>query len=81
MATIGKKLGCDSGKSATQATTANDTALQALLASARHLMSHRRCIDPGYAVYEILKASLTACATTPAEYERACRQAADLAGV
>lgn len=31
--------------------------------------------------YEALKASLTAAATTPAEYEAACRRAAEIAGV
>lgn len=31
--------------------------------------------------YEALKASLTASATTPAEYEAACRRAAKIAGV
>lgn len=31
--------------------------------------------------YEALKASLTATATTPAEYEAACRRAAEIAGV
>lgn len=33
------------------------------------------------AVYESLKQSMTASATTPAEYEAACRLAAKLAGV
>ncbi|UCV01746.1 hypothetical protein [Dechloromonas denitrificans] len=41
----------------------------------------RRCCENGFALYESLKASLTATATTSAEYEAACRQAAKLAGV
>jgi len=34
-----------------------------------------------YARYHQLKAELTAAATTSAEYEAACRRAADIAGV
>lgn len=34
-----------------------------------------------YALYETLKASLIARATTPAEYEAACQRAAKIAGV
>lgn len=36
---------------------------------------------PNYRLYEQLKANLTAKATTPAEFEAACRKAAKLAGV
>lgn len=36
---------------------------------------------PDYQLYERLKAEYTATATTPAEYEAACRRAAQEAGV
>lgn len=38
-------------------------------------------ISQGYARYEQIKAQLVKKAETPAEYERACRQAALIAGV
>lgn len=38
-------------------------------------------ISQGYSRYEQIKAQLTKRAETPAEYERACRQAALIAGV
>lgn len=42
-----------------------------------------RCNDQAgdFARYESLKSALTAKATTPAEYEAACRRAAQIAGV
>lgn len=42
---------------------------------------HFVVISQGYARYEQIKAQLTRKAETPAEYERACRQAALIAGV
>lgn len=41
----------------------------------------RRSNRGDYVRYESLKASLTACTSTPAEYEAACRRAAKIAGV
>jgi hypothetical protein len=38
-------------------------------------------VNSAFGKYEELKASLTAIAATPAEYEAACRQAAKIAGV
>lgn len=71
--TTTNEKGRDSGKSATQ-TTSND-----------HTVGRRWHVRQyaalSYAGYESLKAALTAHAKTPAEYERACRQAARLAGV
>ncbi len=49
---------------------------------------HAPCLAPrrnagptDFRRYEVLKASITATATTPAEYEAACRRAAEIAGV
>lgn len=73
MSTTTNEKGRDSGKSATQTTGSNHTA-----GRCQPICQHAA---PSYAGYESLKASLAACATTPAEYERACHQAACLAGV
>ncbi|HEY0297207.1 MAG TPA: hypothetical protein VGC69_17895 [Bordetella sp.] len=63
MSTTTKQKGRDSSKSATQTTKLDDNVAK----------------RPQYGTDEALKAALTAHATTPAEYERACHLAADLA--